>query len=215
MHDDQLNAPPEPTVEEWANATTHGIGTAIALAGLVWMITMLEGKPLGMMLSCLVYCASVILVFVFSTLSHSFSDPHLRTRMRAWDQGTIYMMISGTYTPFVWQYGGWAQIPLMIFLWGVALFGLWQKVVVRRRVNAMVVTTYLLLGWVPTIPLLPQVPWGCLGGMALGGVIYSVGVYFLMFDHVGRFFHSVWHLAVIAAAVCHYLVIVQYVVQVT
>lgn len=102
----------------------------------------------------------------------------------------------------------------MIFIWGLALYGLWQKVVVRRRVNTMVVTTYLLLGWVPAFPLAPQVPWGCLGGMALGGVIYSSGVYFLMFDHVARFFHSVWHLTVIAAAVCHYLVIVKYVVQV-
>ena len=154
------------------------------------------------------------MVFVFSTLSHSFSDPHKRTRMRAWDQGTIYLMISGTYTPFVWQFGGIIRTPLMIFLWFLALYGLWQKVVVRRRVNTMVVTTYLLLGWVPVIPLASQVPWGCLAGMALGGVIYSVGVYFLMFDHVGRFFHSVWHLAVIAAAVCHYLVIMHYVLQV-
>jgi hemolysin III len=213
MHDDQLNVPPEPTDEEWANATTHGIGIAIALAGLFWMMSMMGEKPLGLLLSCLVYCVSVLIVFVFSTLSHLFNDPSLRTHMRSWDQGTIYMMISGTYTPFVWQFGGWLRTPLMIFIWGLALYGLWQKVVVRRQVNAMVVTTYLLLGWIPAVPLAPQVPWGCLGGMALGGVIYSGGVFFLMFDHVGKFFHSVWHLAVIAAAVCHYLLIVHYVVQ--
>ncbi len=213
MHDDQLNAPPEPTAEEWANAATHGFGILLAIAGLVWMMSKLGGQPLGLILSCLAYCVSVVLVFIFSTLSHAVHEPHLRTHMRAWDQGTIYMMISGTYTPFVWEFGGVLRTPLMLFLWGLAFYGLWQKVVVRRRVNAMVVTTYLLLGWVPTIPLAPQVPWGCLGGMALGGVIYSVGVFFLMFDHAGRFFHSVWHLAVIAAAVCHYMVIIHYVVQ--
>ncbi len=214
MHDDHLNAPPEPTAEEWANATTHAIGILIALAGWVWMITMLDGKPLGLWISCMVYCASVLTVFTFSTFSHLFEEPSLRTRMRSWDQGTIYLMISGTYTPFVWQYGGWLRTPLMIFIWGLALYGLWQKVVVRRRVNTMVVTTYLLLGWVPAFPLALHVPWGCLVGMGLGGVIYSGGVYFLMFDHVGRFFHAVWHLAVIAAAVCHYLVIVHYIVQI-
>jgi len=212
MHDDKLNAPPEPTDEEWANAITHGIGIAIAIAGMVWMIIMLKGQPLGLIVSCVVYCSSVVLVFVFSTLSHMFNDPYVRTRMRAWDQGTIYMMISGTYTPFVWQYGGALRTPLLIFLWVLAFYGLWQKVVIKRQVNSMVVTTYLLLGWVPTIPLFPQVPWGCLGGMLLGGVIYSVGVYFLMFDHLGRFFHSIWHLAVITAAVCHYLIIMNYIV---
>ncbi len=214
MHDDQQNAPPEPTDEEWANAITHGIGILLAIAGLIWMIRLLQGHSLGLILSCLAYCSSVVLVFVFSTLSHVFSDPSLRTRMRAWDQGTIYLMISGTYTPFVWQYGGALRTPLMIFLWGLAFYGLWQKVVVKRQVNSMVVTTYLLLGWVPTIPLFPHVPWGCLGGMLGGGVIYSAGVYFLMNDHRGRFFHSIWHLAVISAAVCHYLVILKYVVLV-
>ncbi len=176
---------------------------------------MMRDQPIGLVFCCIAYCLSVVLVFTFSTLSHSFSDPTLRTQMRAWDQGTIYLMISGTYTPFVWQYGGTLRTPLLIFLWVLAFYGLWQKVIVKRRVNTMVVTTYLLLGWVPPSLFSPQVPWGCFAGMALGGVIYSVGVFFLMFDHLGKFFHSVWHLAVIAAAVCHYLVILQYVVHPT
>lgn len=213
MHDDQRNATAAPPADDWANTATHFAGILLAVVGTYWMYGMVGGKSLGLILSCMVYCVSALLVFVFSTLSHACVEPERRTRMRAWDQGTIYLMISGTYTPFVWQYGGNFRTPLLIFIWAVALYGLWMKVVVRRRVNAVTVTTYLLLGWVPVLPLFPQVPWTCFLGMALGGLIYSGGVLFLMFDHVAQFFHAIWHVAVILAALCHYLVIVQFVVN--
>ncbi len=213
MHDDQMNIPPEPSDDEWSNTATHALGIFIAILGTIWMMSMVKDKSFGLILSCAVYCISATLVFVFSTLSHACMEPGRRTKMRAWDQGTIYLMISGSYTPFVWQYGGDLRTALLIFLWVVALYGLWSKVVVRRKVNAVTVTTYLLLGWVPVVPLAMQVPNGCLLGMGLGGVIYSLGVFFLMFDHKGRFYHAVWHLSVIAAAACHYLVIMEYVVK--
>ena len=213
MHDDQLNVTAPPPVDDWANTATHLAGILLAVVGTVWMVGLVGDKSLGLILSCMVYCFSALLVFVFSTLSHACIEPNRRTRMRAWDQGAIYLMISGTYTPFVWQYGGSFRTPLLVFIWAVALYGLWMKVVVRRRVNAVTVTTYLLLGWVPAFPLFPQVPWACFLGMAGGGVIYSVGVFFLMFDHFAKFFHAVWHVAVIVAALCHYLVIIQFVVN--
>jgi hemolysin III len=214
MHDNWLNLPPEIADDEWANTSSHMLGIAIAVGGTLWMFWLLRDKPLGLTLCCVAYCASAILVFVFSTLSHAFTEPSRRTRMRAWDQGSIYLMISGTYTPFVWQYGGSFRLALMIFIWTLALYGLWAKVVAKHRVNTVAFTTYLLLGWVPAIPLAPQVPLSCLGGMALGGILYSLGVIFLKYDHVWPFFHAVWHFAVIIAAACHYLVIVKYVVNV-
>jgi hemolysin III len=215
MHDDQFNAPPDKPEDEWANTATHFIGILIAILGTVWMMTLVWDKPVGLMLSCLAYCTSAILVFVFSTLSHACAEPNQRTRMRAWDQGAIYLMISGTYTPFVWQFGDSFRTALMIFIWICALYGLWMKVVVKRQVNAVTVSTYLLLGWVPAVPLAAQVPLACLGGMALGGTMYSLGVVFLMFDHVRKFFHAVWHVAVILAAVCHYFVILKFIVHAT
>lgn len=214
MHDNRLNLPPDIADDEWANTSSHLLGIVVAVVGTVWMLALLRDKPWGLTLSCLTYCASAILVFVFSTLSHACTEPGRRTRMRAWDQGSIYLMISGTYTPFVWQYGGSLRWALLVFLWGLALYGLWAKVVAKHRVNTVAFTTYLLLGWVPAIPLAPQVPLSCFGGMALGGLVYSLGVIFLKYDHMRRFFHAIWHMAVILAAACHYLVIVKYVVNV-
>jgi len=216
MHDNKMNAPPAHSDDEWSNTATHAIGILIAIIGTLWMISMVQHKSYGLILSCMVYCTSVILVFTFSTLSHACKEPSTRTKMRAWDQGTIFLMISGSYTPFVWQFGGQLRTPLLIFLWVLALYGLWSKVVERRRVNSMSFTTYslyLLLGWIPAIPLALQMPSGCLLGMLLGGVIYSLGVIFLIYDHKGRFYHAVWHLSVIAAAACHYLVIVVFIVN--
>ncbi len=135
----------------------------------------------------------------------------MRNRMRAWDQGTIYGMIAGTYTPFVTAYGGALTVPLLIFLWVAAGVGFYSKVIAKHRVNSLATITYLLLGWLPAIPLSMAVPTGCLVMMALGGLSYSLGVIFLKYDNRVRYFHSVWHLMVIAAACVHYVGICQFV----
>ena len=212
MLDDRNNSPPVVPPDEWLNTATHTLGIVLALAGTVWMMINASSRTPGIAISCLAFCVSAILVFVFSTLSHAFSDPAKRTLMRAWDQGTIYLMISGTYTPFAWYFGGALKWPLLAFLWILAGYGLWSKVVARRRVNAVAVTTYILLGWLPAAALVMKVPPGCLLGMGAGGVLYSVGVIFLMNDHRAKYMHAVWHLVVIAAASCHYIIIMKYVV---
>ncbi len=215
MHDDQFNAPPEKADAEWANTATHLLGVLLSIAATIWMLQLVLAKSPGLILSCMAYMASVILVFIFSTLSHAFTEPNWRTRMRAWDQGTIYLMIAGTYTPFVWHFGHSLRSVLIVLIWLLAFYGLWCKVIFRKQVNAVTVTTYLLLGWGPAFPLAPQVPWDCFLGMALGGVIYSLGVLLLVNDHVQRFFHAGWHIAVIFAAACHYFVILKFIVNAT
>lgn len=202
-----------PQKDEWANTLTHCLGVLLAALACGWMLWVTRDKPLGLQLSCLVYGLCATAMFFFSTMSHIYIEPERRNLMRAWDQGVIYLMIAGTYTPFIWHFGAEWKWPLLVFLWSLAIFGAWGKIVLRQRVNAVAVTTYLLLGWIPAVPLALKVPTGCLQGMILGGVVYSVGVAFLKLDFY-YFFHAVWHIAVIVAAACHYWCILYYVVNI-
>lgn len=203
----------DPMQDEWANTLTHAASCLIAVIALALMVWSVQEKPWGLQVACVAYACSGVAVFLFSTLSHAIYEPHMRTRMRAWDQGTIYLMISGTYTPFAYSYGGSVQVPLLFFLWLLAGLGFASKVLLKYRVHGIGTTTYLLLGWAPAVVLGPRVPTACLVYMAAGGLIYSVGVVFLVLDQRRRFFHAVWHLFVLTAAAVHYVAILKFVVH--
>jgi hemolysin III len=197
--------------DEFANMLTHAVGIAMAAIGAVWCLSFNDLSTIAVRVSILVYLASVIFVFVCSTLSHAVHRQPLRDKMRAWDQASIYVMIAGTYTPFAVVYGGSWTIPFLLFLWLAAAFGFYSKLIAKHRINTMATITYLALGWVPAIPFAAMVPTNCLIVMALGGLAYSIGTIFLMLDR-RRYFHSVWHLLVIAAATLHFAGVYWYVV---
>lgn len=197
--------------DEFANTVTHAIGIGVAVLGAVLYFQWDIPQTFAIRASFIAYILSVIAVFVFSTLSHAVRRQPLRDRMRAWDQGVIYCMIAGTYTPFAVAYGGSLTVPLLVFLWVAAAVGFYSKVFAKHRVNALAMVTYLALGWIPAIPLSVSVPTPCLLMMIGGGVSYSIGVLFLKYDNRVRYFHSVWHLMVIAAACVHYIGIYQFV----
>ncbi|MCG8651978.1 MAG: hemolysin III family protein, partial [Pirellulales bacterium] len=153
--------------------------------------------------------------FLFSTLSHViFRQPVLNT-LRAWDQAMIYAMISGTYTPIAYAYAtDRVRAPLLALIWLAAGAGFLFKVVLRYRINSIGTISYLLLGWLPAIPLAPHVPSGLAWAMLLGGLLYSLGVLFLLNDRKVKYMHAAWHLCVMMAASCHYLAIWSFVVRV-
>ena len=170
-------------------------------------------QPLMTTLCCLVFVFSAVSVFTASALSHHWiDDPSLLRRLRAWDQGLIYVMISGTYTPLVWRFADDAiRAPLLLGIWLAAAVGFHSKVIAEHRVNGIGTITYLLLGWVPALGLVTRVPGAVLFWMACGGVIYTIGVAFLVNDSRIRYFHALWHLCVIIAAGCHFWAIYRYV----
>ena len=200
--------------EEWANALTHAISAVLMLALGGYLILTSIDKSGGLALACTAYVVSAVSTFVFSTLSHAILRQPALTTFRAWDQATIYAMISGTYTPIIYVFASDAvRVPLLIAIWLAASAGFYSKVVMRYRVNAGGAISYLLLGWLPSLWLLDRVPRPLAYSMLLGGVVYSIGVIFLMNDRKMRYLHSVWHLAVLAGAICHYVGILRYVVS--
>lgn len=199
--------------EEWANALIHAGGALAAVLGAVIMARAADGQPVMTTFCCLVFVASAAAVFVASALSHHLiHDPRLLLRLRAWDQGLIYVMISGTYTPLIWRFSeDPVRVPLLIAIWIAAAVGFYSKVISLHRVNSMNPISYLLLGWLPALGLIGNVPWGLFGWMLAGGMIYVLGVSLLLNDKKLKYLHAAWHVCVILAASCHYLAVYQYV----
>ena len=199
--------------QEWANALTHGIAAAISLIGGFYLVATAAGVHAGLAVACAVYMLSVFGTFVFSTLSHLILRQPALNMLRAWDQAMIYAMISGTYTPIAFVFAPESvRVPLLLAIWVAAIVGLVGKIGFRHRVNAVATWSYVLLGWLPAVPLVSHVPRPLAWAMLIGGVIYSLGILCLVSDHKARYLHAVWHLLVMSAATCHFCGILLYVV---
>jgi len=150
-----------------------------------------------------------VAVYAASTLSHAVARPAWRQAFRILDQGCIYLLIVGTYTPFALEYlrFGWWW-PFLLLMWTAALVGFLSKLLFLHRIDAATIWSYLLLGWLPIIPAwayLNLVPLGALAWILVGGLCYTAGTAFLVLDHRPYQFHAIWHLFVIAGSVCHYI----------
>jgi hemolysin III len=202
--------------DEIANTVTHAIGLVMSLIGAVILIaTVWRDADIWLAIGCSVYALSLIAVYAASTLSHWCSEPVWRQRFRALDQGVIYLLIVGTFTPFVVAYlrsGPW--LAYLGLLWAIALGGFISKVFLSHRVESVSLWLYLALGWMPVMavkPLLGTVAPPGLWWMLIGGVCYTLGTLFLIFDQRVPYFHAIWHLCVIAGAACHFSSILLYV----
>ena len=197
--------------QESINAWTHGLGCALSLpAGIALIRLGLEYRT-QLVYACLIYSVSLTAMYLFSTLSHAVRDPIARHRMRALDQGVIYLLIAGTFTPFVWAYmQGWPRVALLVGIWAAAVAGFGSKVFARHRIDNMTAVTYVLLGWLPSMVLLGYVSLSCFAFMALGGLLYTAGTLFLQNDHRSWYYHAIWHLMVILASACHYVAIAMF-----
>lgn len=209
--------PHEPTevvylsvADERANTFTHTLGFLLSIAAAIYLATHDSAGDVGMAAACTAFAVSMAAVYLFSTLSHAIYEPRLRHRMRAWDQGVIYALIAGTYTPFIWACSplGW-RTQMLVAVWTAALLGFYSKVLAAHRINAISTLTYVLLGWLPAIPLVPRTPTVSLVWMVAGGVAYTAGIGFLTLDTRYRYFHAIWHLMVIAGSACHFVAIDQ------
>ena len=197
--------------EEWANGLTHAIGfVGSVVAGFYLIQSTLTGNSSWQILGCSVYVATLVGVYAASTLSHWVSTPVWRDVFRTWDQGLIYLLIVGTYTPLAVAYvhGPWQLVT--VGMWALAIVGFLSKVAVKHRVDGISLWLYLALGWLPIIVLpcllaSPSTLWLVLAG----GIAYSIGSILLMNDHRGPYLHVGWHLFVMLGSAIHFYAIWQ------
>jgi len=199
--------------QEIANTVTHGAGFLLSVCGTVYVARMVSNVEIGLAASCLVYTTALMAVYAASTISHAVQRPRAKFLLRSWDQGIIYLLIAGTYTPFVWSgLGGNTRTIVLCLLWTAALTGFFSKVVRQHRVNDFSARGYIMLGWIPAVVLFSSVSRMCLLWMVAGGVSYTVGILFLTNDHRVRYFHAIWHLFVILASACHFYAIMALII---
>jgi hemolysin III len=206
------------TLEEVANSITHGIGLVLSLAGFAALLILaLTRGSKWHIVGCGVYGATLVLVFAASTLYHSFQEPRLKDLFRTADQVAIYLLIAGTYTPFmlVPLRGFWGWLLLAI-VWSLALAGIVLKIVFADRYKALTMALYLVIAWMAIIavkPIIMTVPIGGLAWIGAGGVAYMTGLVFFAWDRV-PFNHTIWHLFVMVGSLCHYFAVMFYVLPV-
>jgi len=195
---------------EFANTVTHGFGLLLSVVGTVVLmsIAISHGNAWRLM-GCGLFSVSLISVYAASTLSHAVSNPPLRKWFRALDQGLIYLLIVGSYTPFALVYHNTGWWPLFLgLMWIIALIGFISKILYTHRLFNVPLWSYLLLGWLPVIPTFVNygsVPTDVWRWIIAGGICYTVGTIFLVVDIKRFHFHAIWHLFVIAGSVCHFL----------
>ncbi|MCI0533918.1 MAG: hemolysin III family protein [Verrucomicrobiales bacterium] len=203
-------------VEELAHAVTHGVGLLLSIAGAAaLMFRVLAEGNIWRVTGCSIFAAALIAVYAASTLSHSIARPPLKRLFRVLDQGFIYLLIVGTFTPLALEYlrGSWWWL-LLVCMWIVALVGFVSKIRFSHRIDAVTIWSYLLLGWLPILPArayLELVPAAALWWILAGGLCYTFGTVFLVLDIRRLHFHAIWHLSVLAGSICHYVAIFLFV----
>jgi len=198
-----------------ANAITHGIGALLALLGAVYMIAASTRGSAWQVVSCSVFCATLVLVYVCSTLYHSLVRTRARHVFHILDHSSIYLLIAGTYTPFclVTLRGpvGWTLFGVV---WSLAVAGVIFKSFAVDRFELASAIVYLAQGWfivVAVVPLVHTLGWHGVMWLGAGGVAYTLGIIFFALDRL-RYFHALWHLFVLAGSIFHYFGILYYIV---
>lgn len=203
---DDPDRPGEPS-EEVANALTHGAGIALSVACTVTLVVLaaLRGDAYDIVATA-VFGASLILLYVVSTLYHSARDAARRSRLRILDHCAIYLLIAGSYTPFALGAlrGGWGW-TLFGLTWGLALCGVLFKLRFTGRYSAISTAVYLAMGWlavVAALPLAHALSTPALVFLVAGGLSYTAGAPIYQWARF-RYAHAVWHLFVLGGSICH------------
>jgi len=197
------------------NAWSHLVGALLALAGGVVLVVLAAlGGDMWKLVSVSIYAATLVLLYSTSTLYHSLRGRAKRF-FRKLDHQSIYLLIAGTYTPFclVTLRGAWGW-SLFGIVWGLALLGMLQEFRPRSEARILSMAIYVVMGWAvlaAVVPLLHALGVAGFAWLAAGGVCYTVGIVFYVFDGRFRHWHGIWHLFVVAGSAMHYLAILLYV----
>lgn len=200
--------------EEAANVATHAAGLVASVAGAGGLIYLgLVRQEMSHVASAGIYGTTLVALYAASTLYHAFKNPGVKRVLRVLDHCAIYLLIAGTYTPFVlvglggaW---GWA---LFGAVWALAAAGIIFKIFATGRFAVVSTAAYVSMGWIGVVafkPLVDALPAAAIVWLVLGGVFYTAGTLFYH-RHVA-YSHALWHVFVLAGSACHFIAIAMYV----
>ncbi|MCH4552762.1 PAQR family membrane homeostasis protein TrhA [Aestuariibaculum lutulentum] len=201
--------------EEKLNATSHAIGAIFGVVALVMLILFQTNKTAYSLFSVIVYGLSIIVLFSASTLYHAVKHEKNKHYFRIVDHIGIYLLIAGTYTPVLLitltKSLGW---PLFWIVWGIAAFGVVLKIFFTGRFSVFSTLLYLVMGWLIVFDFTNLSEAMASNGILLlfaGGLAYTAGIIFYAIEKI-PYNHVIWHLFVLAGAICHFFMIFFYVI---
>jgi hemolysin III len=202
--------------EEIANALTHGIGAlASAAAGAVLITLATQTGTRLQVISAIVFCVSLLLLYTASTLYHAIPSVAAKRRLKVFNHCAIYMLIAGTYTPFALN-GLHGTVGWWLFgvAWGLAAVGITFKLFFTGRFKLFSTLVYIGMGWMAIFaiqPMIVKIPFAALMWLLAGGIAYTAGTLFYHNERL-RYSHAVWHLFVLAGSACHFIAVMSQVV---
>jgi hemolysin III len=204
--------------EEIANRLTHALGLVLAIAGLVVLLIETRSSGVREIVSCALYGITLVLVYATSVLYHGATREASKRWLRTLDHVAIFLLIAGTYTPFVlialrgiW---GWTLFGIV---WTLAVIGTVFELTELRRFRGVMIALYIGMGWVGIVaigPLMAALPVPAIVLVVGGGVSYTLGVIFYVWRSL-RYHHAVWHLFVVGGSVLQFLSVLWYVLPKT
>ena len=200
--------------EEAANVATHAVGLLASVVGVVVLVYL--GVARGEILHVAgagVYGVTLVALYTASTLYHAFRRPGVKRVLRVLDHCAIYLLIAGTYTPFVLVGlgGGWGW-TLFGIIWAMAAAGIVFKVFATGRFAVISTAAYVSMGWLGVVaigPLVRSLPGAALAWLLAGGIAYTAGT--LFYHRKIPYSHALWHVFVLLGSVCHFIAIGLYV----
>lgn len=206
---------PYSLAEEIANSLSHGAGVLLGIIALLMLVLKsVQMDDTLRVVAVTVYGSSIIVLFLASTLYHAIPVPRAKRVLKLVDHCAIYLLIAGTYTPFLLlTLGNTFGAVLMVVIWGLAVGGIVFKVFFLHRFHNLSLALYLGMGWLAVLAsyeLLANLPGLGIALLLGGGILYSLGTIFYKVDRI-PFNHAIWHLFVLAACVCHFLAVYFYV----
>lgn len=197
--------------EEMANAISHGIGLGLAITAFVILLVSARRQETSLyMVSFLIYGISLSLLYLSSTLYHSFPKGRAKEIFRIIDHGAIYLLIAGSYTPLalIALNGplGWSIFGV---IWVIAIGGILFKVFLIHRFAILSTLLYLGMGWALLFfigPLFRALQTRSFIFLLVGGLLYTSGVVFYALQSI-KYNHAIWHLFVLAGSICHFFTV--------
>ena len=203
--------------EEIANAVTHGVAALLSIAGLAVLVAfavLYSGSP-KVVAAVSIFGASMVFLYTASTLYHSIPNPRAKKVLQYLDHSMIYVLIAGSYTPFcLITLQGYTGIALLCAVWLIAIAGISLQAELLHKADWINCLLYLSMGWLAVFVIDPLVSTLDSTGLALlvaGGLAYTVGVVFYIFERI-PFSHAIWHTFVFAGTTLQFFSVLFYVI---
>lgn len=200
------------------NSISHLVGAALALIGLGALLTIaIQTNDAATIISFSIFGLTLVLLYTMSTLYHSFHPPRIKRVFQKLDHITIYLLIAGTYTPYmVVGMGNNTGYQVLALVWGLAIAGMLLDIFVRRRIEWLQCGIYLSMGWVCAFhynTLAANIPTSGMIWLTVGGIAYTLGIVFYFLDNINklRHAHGIWHLFVLTGSLTHFVSVAGYV----